>query len=371
MKILVVIGTRPEGIKMAPLVVKMRASKKDTHVCNTGQHGGILDDVLDFFGIESDFRLNTLKKGQSLTELTSKIMKGVENILSQNKYDWIAVHGDTTSCFASALAGFYCNVKILHVEAGLRTYSLNNPYPEEANRQLVARIASKHYCPTTKAKENLLSEIDINSENLIVTGNTVIDALILAVSKINKTPPPFGDLINEKLSKEDFLILITFHRRENHNKVGILIDAINDILRSFNHVKIFLTVHPNPKVKAPLTTSFSTNNRVTLMEPLRYDEFVWLMQKSDLIMTDSGGVQEEAPSLSKRVLVLRDITERPEAVEAGTVKLVGCDRMKILENVEMAINDKRHYGELKVAKNPYGDGKSCDRIVNNLLDTHS
>mgnify|MGYP001208210809 CR=1 FL=1 len=366
--ILVVFGTRPEAIKMAPLVRAL--SKKDSlfnvKVCVTAQHRQMLDQVLEFFEIIPDYDLNLMKPGQNLYRLTADIVTGMKAILEETKPDYIFVHGDTTTSTAVALAGFYHGSKVCHVEAGLRTFNKQSPWPEEVNRQLTGRIADFHFAPTETSKQNLLSE-GINKDTILVTGNTVIDALFYAVGRVREFPPEITDVaffnfISSVTTDKD-IVLVTGHRRENHGQGFLNIcDALKKISKITN-AHIVFPVHLNPNVQKPVYEILGECANITLIEPLDYKGFAWLMDKAKIIITDSGGVQEEAPSLGKPVLVMRDTTERPEAVDAGTVTLVGTDTEKIVNEAVSLLTDDARYQRVSHLHNPYGDGEACRRIV--------
>jgi len=363
-KILIVFGTRPEAIKMVPVVKFFQTDTNfETKVCVTAQHREMLDQVLDFFNIKPDYDLDLMKPNQNLYFLTGDIINGIKPVLEEFKPDYVLVHGDTTTSTAAALAAFYSGAKVGHVEAGLRTYNKLAPFPEELNRQLTGRIADFHFAPTTMSKENLLLE-NIPDKSIVVTGNTVIDALLESVDIVNDIE---GNENIEKLKNiidpEKKLILVTGHRRENHGQGFLNIcDALNTVAQK-DDVQIIYPVHLNPNVQKPVYSILGDNPNIHLIDPLPYEAFVWLMDKSYLIITDSGGVQEEAPSLGKPVLVMRDTTERPEAVDAGTVILVGTDKEKIVYEAESLLNDDKKYKQMSELHNPYGDGKAAQRIV--------
>lgn len=364
---LIVFGTRPEAIKMAPLVKTFLAdSTFITKVCVTAQHREMLDQVLDFFEIIPDYDLNVMKPNQNLYGLTATIIEGMKPVLEEVNPDFVYVHGDTTTSMAVGIAAFYSGAKVCHVEAGLRTFDRKYPFPEEFNRQLTGKIADYHFAPTTLSQNNLIQE-NTNKQNVLVTGNTVIDALLFGIEKVNTDN--FIDSEIENLKKGlDFqkqIILVTGHRRENHGQ-GLLniCSALKTIAERNPEVQIIYPVHLNPNVEKPVHRMLSGITNIILVKPLAYAAFIWLMEKSYLIITDSGGIQEEAPSLGKPVLVTRDTTERPEAVEEGTVLLVGTDAQKIVEETQKLINDKNYYNSMSMLHNPYGDGKACARIVN-------
>ena len=371
-------GTRPEAIKMAPLVREFRKypEKFKTTVCVTGQHRQMLDQVLDIFGIIPDYDLNIMKSGQDLYDVTARVLTGMRDILTGNAPDMVLVHGDTTTSTAAALAAFYRQIPVGHIEAGLRTHNIYSPWPEEMNRQLTSRIASWHFSPTPLSRENLLRE-NIPGERILVTGNTVIDALYMVVERIN-TDHNLRKSLEKGLLQAGYdtsrleggrrLVLITGHRRENFGTGFINIcEAIKELTRRFPEVDFVYPMHLNPNVRQPIHKVFGDSlqglGNMFFIEPLEYLSFVLLMERSCLVLTDSGGIQEEAPGLGKPVLVMRDTTERPEAVEAGTVRLVGTDYGRITSEVSTLLNDSTAYNSMSKAVNPYGDGQACPRIV--------
>jgi UDP-N-acetylglucosamine 2-epimerase (non-hydrolysing) len=363
-KNLIIFGTRPEAIKMAPLVNQFLAdSRFKTEVCVTGQHREMLSQVLDFFNIIPDYDLSLMKPNQNLYTLTGEVISGLKPILESFKPDYVFVHGDTTTTMAASLAGFYSGAKVCHVEAGLRTNNILSPFPEEVNRQVTSRIATYHFAPTKKSRNNLLQE-GVCQENIIVTGNTVIDALMESSNRI-------GNLENEEVldlkKKVDFnkkILLVTGHRRENHGQGFINIcAALKEIAVKNPNAEIVYPVHLNPNVLKPVNKILGDVINIHLVKPLSYPSFVWLMNKSYLIITDSGGVQEEAPSIGKPVLVIRDTTERPEAVEAGTVILVGTDKYRIIKEAQELIDNTDKYNSMSFLNNPYGDGKASKKII--------
>ncbi|WP_417359534.1 non-hydrolyzing UDP-N-acetylglucosamine 2-epimerase [Galbibacter sp.] len=367
-KNLIIFGTRPEAIKMAPLVKEFqnRSEDFDTKVCITAQHREMLDQVLEFFEIKPDYDLNLMKPNQNLYSLTSDIITSLKPVLEEFKPDFVYVHGDTTTTMASSLASFYSGAKVCHIEAGLRTFNLQSPFPEEMNRCVTGVVANYHFSPTTTSKNNLLAESK-SDESILITGNTVIDALLFSVDKIKNTDFVDQEVkkITDILESDKRLILVTGHRRENHGQGFLNIcKALKKIAEENKDVQIIYPVHLNPNVQKPVYELLSNIDNVNLIDPLSYPAFVWLMEKSYLIITDSGGVQEEAPSLGKPVLVMRDTTERPEAVEAGTVLLVGTDSNKIFNEASKLLNDIDAYNNMSALHNPYGDGKACERIVN-------
>ncbi|MDN5126672.1 UDP-N-acetylglucosamine 2-epimerase (non-hydrolyzing) [Aliarcobacter butzleri] len=369
-KILLVFGTRPEAIKMAPLVKSFEKERTiELKVCVTGQHREMLDQVLEIFDIEPDFDLNIMKDGQDLYDITSRVLIGLRDVFCEFKPDIVLVHGDTTTCISASLAAFYGRIKVGHIEAGLRTGDIYSPWPEEANRQITGVLTNYHFAPTSTSKENLLKE-NKKLDNIIVTGNTVIDALFLALDKIENNKDLKSKVINSinsqyKLNVNRKIVLVTGHRRENFGEGFINIcEALKTIALSNSDIDIVYPVHLNPNVQKPVKEILSDTSNVYLINPLQYEEFIFLMNKSYFIITDSGGVQEEAPSLGKPVLVMRDTTERPEALEAGTVKLVGTSKETIIKEAQKLLDDENEYNTMSKAHNPYGDGKACERIVN-------
>ena len=369
-KILLVFGTRPEAIKMAPLV---KAFQKDTEhfetrVCVTAQHRQMLDQVLEVFGITPEYDLNIMAPNQDLYDITAKVFMGLREVLKDFRPDTVLVHGDTTTSMAASLAAFYMQIPVGHVEAGLRTYNMLSPWPEEMNRQVTDRICTYYFAPTEQSKKNLLQE-NIDEKKIFITGNTVIDALLMAVDIISSTSG-----MEEKIAKEfqekgytvgnREYILVTGHRRENFGEGFLHIcKAIKELAALHPDMDIVYPVHLNPNVQKPVYELLSGVDNVYLISPLDYLPFIYAMQHSTLLLTDSGGVQEEAPSLGKPVLVMRDTTERPEAVEAGTVKLVGTDAEAIVSNVTALLQDKEMYKRMSETHNPYGDGQACERIM--------
>lgn len=369
-KNLIVFGTRPEAIKMAPLVKEFGKIDEffDTKVCITAQHREMLDQVLDFFEITPDFDLDLMKPNQNLYGLTADIVTNLKPVLESFKPDYVFVHGDTTTTMATSLAAFYSGAKICHVEAGLRTFNMKSPFPEEMNRSVTGVVSNIHFAPTQTSKNNLLAE-NKAQEDIIITGNTVIDALLYSVAKVNTSN--FQDQEVEQLKtvldKNKKLILVTGHRRENHGDGFIRIcEALKEIALKHTDSQIIYPVHLNPNVQKPVYDILSNIDNIDLIAPLSYQAFVWLMEKAYLIITDSGGVQEEAPSLGKPVLVMRDTTERPEAVSAGTVLLVGTDKQKIIYEANRLLEDNNAYLAMSRLHNPYGDGKACSRIVEHI-----
>ena len=374
---MLVFGTRPEAIKMAPLVKEFQKHPKEfqTVVCVTGQHREMLDQVLHLFEIEPDYDLNIMKQGQDLYDVTARVLTGMRDVLKEAQPDVVLVHGDTTTSTAAALASFYQQIPVGHVEAGLRTRNIYSPWPEEMNRQITGRIAAYHFAPTALSRQNLLEE-GIKPESIVVTGNTVIDALYMVVDKI-KNDDCLNISLREELREAGYdverlktgerkLVLITGHRRENFGQGFIhMCLAIKTLTEKYPNVDFVYPMHLNPNVRKPIREVFGekTASNMFFIEPLEYLSFVYLMEKSTIVLTDSGGIQEEAPGLGKPVLVMRDTTERPEALEAGTVKLVGTDFEKIVGEVSMLLEDEGYYEKMSKAVNPYGDGMACGRIV--------
>jgi UDP-N-acetylglucosamine 2-epimerase (non-hydrolysing) len=370
MKVLLVFGTRPEAIKMAPLVKYLRSHPAfETKVCVTAQHRQMLDQVLDLFEIEPEFDLDLMKPGQDLTAITAGVLQGLKGVLAQWRPDVVLVHGDTSTTFAASLAAYYQRIAVGHVEAGLRTGNLYSPWPEEANRRLTSVLARWHFAPTETSRNNLLTE-GVAPSGIYVTGNTVIDALLQVREKIRGNVSLKADFA-ETFSFVDpakRLILVTGHRRENFGDgFERICQALARIAQAHADVQVVYPVHLNPRVQEPVRRLLGGMDNIHLIEPLNYLPFVYLMDKSTLLLTDSGGIQEEAPSLGKPVLVMRDTTERPEAVEAGTVKLVGTDVDKIATEVATLLSDAKAYQTMAFAHNPYGDGQACHRIAQALL----
>lgn len=371
-KVLIVFGTRPEAIKMAPLVKSLGKSLV-VKVCVTAQHREMLDQVLDIFKIVPDYDLDIMRPGQDLYDITSSVLLGIKLVLIEERPDIVLVHGDTTTSLATSLAAFYAQISVGHVEAGLRTYKINSPFPEELNRQFISRVATFHFAPTELARKNLLAE-RISDEKIIVTGNTVIDALFSVVKKarrINFSGEMLEQLpfLSRKKNKLPRIILVTGHRRENFGHgFEEICQALCEIAKQYNDIQIIYPVHLNPNVRKPVLKILSNLKNINLIEPVDYLSFIKLMDCSYLILTDSGGIQEEAPSLGKPVLVMRDTTERPEAVEVGTVILVGTNKQKILKTVNKLLSDQKIYNGMSEAHNPYGDGKASLRIHNIIND---
>lgn len=369
-KILTVFGTRPEAIKMAPLVRTLAADKRfEAKVCVTAQHREMLDQVLAVFEIYPDYDLNLMKPGQDLSDVTCGILQGLKPVLAEFKPDYVLVHGDTTTTLSATLAAYYQQIKVGHVEAGLRTGNIYSPWPEEGNRRLTGGLADLHFAPTEKSKQNLLAE-NIAEEKIIVTGNTVVDALFEVVEKL-KVDAVLNKQMQEKfefLDDSKRLVLITGHRRESFGGgFERICQAISLLAQKFPEVEFVYPMHLNPNVREPINRLLSDLHNVFLIEPLDYLPFVYAMSRASILLTDSGGIQEEAPSLGKPVLVMRDTTERPEAVEAGTVKLVGTDIEKIVSELSVLLTDEGEYKKMSVAHNPYGDGMACTKICNSLL----
>ena len=383
-KVMLVFGTRPEAIKMAPLVKAFEQYTEDfkTIVCVTGQHREMLDQVLRLFDITPDYDLNIMKQGQDLYDVTSRVLLGMRDVFFDAKPDVVLVHGDTTTSTAAALAAFYQQIPVGHVEAGLRTHNIYSPWPEEMNRQITGRIATYNFSPTPLSRHNLLEE-NVSEQSIVVTGNTVIDALYWVVDKI-KCDEVLSEELKEALNVSGYdtdrlgslnsgrrLVLITGHRRENFGDGFInMCTAIRDLAQKYPNVDFVYPMHLNPNVRKPIHEVFGEDlnglGNMFFIEPLEYLSFVYLMEKATLVLTDSGGIQEEAPGLGKPVLVMRDTTERPEALEAGTVKLVGTDYAKIMKEVSLLLDDAAYYDTMSKAVNPYGDGKACGRIVDFL-----
>lgn len=382
-RVMLVFGTRPEAIKMAPLVkcLQQRDTEFEPIVCVTGQHREMLDQVLKIFEIKPDYDLNIMKVGQDLYDITSRVLLGMRDVLTKVNPDIVLVHGDTTTSTASALAAFYQQIPVGHVEAGLRTRNIYSPWPEEMNRQITGRIATLDFSPTPLSRQNLLDE-GVGEEHIYVTGNTVIDALHIVVNKIN-SDKSLKDNLSSHLREQGYdvarlecgrrLVLITGHRRENFGEGFLNIcKAIKHVSEKYADVDFVYPMHLNPNVRKPIHKIFGDNlsdlGNLFFIEPLEYLDFVFLMEKSTIVLTDSGGIQEEAPGLGKPVLVMRNTTERPEALDAGTVKLVGTDYNKIVDNVSILLDDENEYNKMSRANNPYGDGKASPRIADALLN---
>ena len=376
-RIILVFGTRPEAIKMAPLVIALKkdTANFETIVCVTGQHREMLDQVLSIFGIKPDYDLDIMQKGQDLYDITARVLIGMRDVLRQVQPDVVLVHGDTTTSMAAALAAFYQQIPVGHVEAGLRTHNIYSPWPEEMNRQITGRITTYNFSPTPLAEQNLKKEGALGQ--IIVTGNTVIDALHIVVNKLSNDKSLADEQVKvllragydvTRLAKGRKLVLITGHRRENFGQGFInIVTAIKDLAEKYPKVDFVYPMHLNPNVRKPIREVFGENlthlDNMFFIEPLQYLEFVFLMEKSSIVLTDSGGIQEEAPGLGKPVLVMRDTTERPEALESGTVHLVGTNHDHIVKEVSILLENPDAYEKMSKAVNPYGDGKACDRIV--------
>jgi UDP-N-acetylglucosamine 2-epimerase (non-hydrolysing) len=369
MKVLSIFGTRPEAIKMAPLVRQLAEDDRfDAKVCVTAQHREMLDQVLELFNISPDYDLNLMRPGQDLTDITCGILIGLKPILAEFKPDYVLVHGDTATTFSSTLAAYYQQIKVGHVEAGLRTGDLYSPWPEEGNRKLTGSLADVHFVPTTTSKQNLLNE-GVNKNKIVVTGNTVIDALLEVKVKLEQDASVQERMASKFsfLNENNKMVLITGHRRESFGGgFERICLAISRLAGKFPEVQFVYPMHLNPNVREPVNRLLANKNNIFLIEPADYLPFVYLMNKCTLILTDSGGVQEEAPSLGKPVLVMRDTTERPEAVDAGTVKLVGTNVDSIFDHVSELLISKEAYEKMAFAHNPYGDGKACKRIADGL-----
>jgi UDP-N-acetylglucosamine 2-epimerase (non-hydrolysing) len=369
-KVLIVFGTRPEAIKMAPLVNVLEKSL-DVIVCVTAQHREMLDQVLELFEIVPDYDLNIMKPGQDLFDVTSSVLLGMKRVLSEVQPDVVLVQGDTTTSMATSLAAFYLQIPVGHVEAGLRTHNIHSPFPEELNRQITGLVTDYHFAPTEQARQNLLAE-QVPDEKIVVTGNTVVDALLSVVKKEREAS--FPDALTAQLpfleqDETPKIILVTGHRRENFGQGFVEIcHALSDLAEMHPEVEIIYPVHLNPNVREPVERILTGVKNIHLIEPQNYHPFVKLMDAAYLILTDSGGIQEEAPSLGKPVLVMRDTTERPEAVDAGTVKLIGTNREKIVETVNQLLTNKELYKTMAMAHNPYGDGRASERILQTFLD---
>ncbi len=364
-KVLTIIGTRPEAIKMAPVIAELNQRKTfDSKLCVTAQHREMLDQVLDLFSLEPDFDLNLMSNKQSLEGLTANILLGLSKVFKEWRPDIVLVHGDTTTTFAATLAAFYQQIPVAHVEAGLRTGNLYSPWPEEANRKLTSVLTAVHFAPTPKAASNLLEE-GVPQDAIHIVGNTVIDALLGVSQRLAETDTLTVQMQErfQFLKDDSRLLLVTGHRRENFGEGFLQIcQALKELSINNPDLQVVYPVHLNPNVHGPVTETLGDCPGIHLIPPLEYMQFIYLMGRADIILTDSGGIQEEAPSLGKPVLVMRDTTERPEAVEAGTVKLVGTDTHSIVSSVEQLLSDSTRYQEMSIARNPYGDGKSSGRI---------
>lgn len=366
-KNLIIFGTRPEAIKMAPLVKEFQKNDEhfETRVCVTAQHREMLDQVLDFFEIKPHYDLDLMKPNQNLYNLTAEIIVQLKPVLEDFEPDYVYVHGDTSTTMASSIAAFYAGAKVCHVEAGLRTHNKWSPFPEEINRQVTGRIADIHFAPTITSSQNLIKE-NIPQINIVVTGNTVIDALMRSVEKVTQNPSAVIHDLSATLADKE-VILVTGHRRENHGDGFVRIcEALKQIANAKPNVLIVYPVHLNPKVQKPVNDILGEVSNIILIDPLAYQDFIWLMNRSKLIITDSGGVQEEAPSLGKPVLVMRDTTERPEAVDAGTVILVGTNTKLIVDEALDLLGNAERFEQMSTLHNPYGDGKACEKIVEHI-----
>lgn len=369
LKIMTVFGTRPEAIKMAPVVLELTKYPEliQPSVAVTAQHREMLDQVLGLFSIKPDYDLDIMSAGQTLFDITTRAMHGLDEVLKQEKPDLVLVHGDTTTTFAGALAAYYHHIAVGHVEAGLRTGNKYSPFPEEMNRKLTGALADFHFAPTNQARQNLLSE-NVSNERLFITGNTVIDALKATVKKKYIFADPMLASINYEQQR---VILITTHRRENLGEpMRHVYQALKDIVAAFPDVEVVFPVHKNPKVREVVEAELGHLARIHLIDPLDYEPFANLIARSYLVLTDSGGIQEEAPALGKPVLVLRDTTERPEAIDAGTVKLVGTEKQRVFSETKLLLEDQSQYDQMAGACNPYGDGQASRRIVRNILYRH-
>ncbi len=363
MKVLSVFGTRPETIKMAPIIEEFKKASIESYTCVTAQHRHMLDQFVDLFQIKVDYDLNIMRPNQTLTEITTSVISQLKGILKELKPDLLLVQGDTTSAFAASLSSFYEQIPVAHVEAGLRTGNVMMPWPEEMNRKLISSMATMHFAPTKLSKENLLKE-NISEEKIWITGNTVIDALYFTLDQIKKRPEKFS-FPNQKL------ILVTGHRRENFGEGFESICKALAKLSKRSDIQIIYPVHLNPNVQKPVHSILGECKNIHLIQPLGYIDFVQLMNQAHLILTDSGGIQEEAPSLGKPVLVMREVTERPEAVEAGTVRLVGTDESLIVSETQRLLDDPSHYQKMSMAHNPYGDGMAAKRILQHILSAYA
>lgn len=367
-KILLVFGTRPESIKMAPLYIKAKEyGEIELKICVTAQHRQMLDQVLSFFDIVPDYDLNLMKPNQNLYNLTADVLVGLKSVLEDYQPHYLFVHGDTTTSMAASIAGFYNKTKVVHIEAGLRTYDKSSPFPEEINRNITGRIADIHFAPTQQSKLNLLRE-NIEAKNISVTGNTVIDALLHSIQLTERKEYESIKILQREILQDKNIILVTGHRRENFGDGFLQIcEALKCIAESNQHIQIVYPVHLNPNVQKPVFEMLSKVKNIKLIAPQPYEAFIWLMNACKIVITDSGGVQEEAPSLGKPVLVMRDTTERPEAVVAGTVKLVGTNKDKIIAETSELLTNQSYYNQMSHCHNPYGDGNACERIFDFIL----
>ncbi len=368
--VLVCIGTRPEGIKLASVVQSLKEQSNDFKfkICSTGQHKEMLDQVFDFFEIHPDYNLSLMTEDQPLGYLSSRILNKMNEVLDNTDPDLILIQGDTTTAFLTALSGFYRGIRVGHVEAGLRTYDKNNPFPEEINRQLISRVADFHFAPTKKAYDNLINE-NINDKNLIITGNTIVDAILWGIKKIMKSKKSLENREPFKsLNKKRKIILVTMHRRESFGtEIENVCRALKTISSSYKGIQVVYPVHLNPNVRKPVFKLLGKAANIKLIDPLDYESFLWLMNRSYFIITDSGGVQEEAPTLKKPVLVIRKKTERTESVDMGISKLVGTETKNIIDNASELLDDEESYKKMVPNKNPYGDGNSAKKILDFIL----
>ena len=370
--ILFIFGTRPEAIKLAPLIRKYSQHSKSPKVliCVTAQHRQMLDQILSFFSIEPDFDLDLMRKNQSLSELTAAVISGVDRVIRETKPDLMFVQGDTTSALASSLVGYYNDVQVAHVEAGLRSYNRYAPFPEETNRILISQMASYHFAPTKNAQKNLVNEGITN--HVWIVGNTVIDALLFSLRVIKSRETDFTFDVDCNIDFNKKIILITGHRRESFGKTfENICGALKDLAQMNPQVEFVYPVHLNPNVRNPVWRILSRTKNIHLLDPLNYPQMIWLMNKSYFVITDSGGIQEEAPSLGKPVLVTRDVTERTEGIEAGTAKLVGTERVKIIQEATLLLNNEKYYNLMSKSENPYGDGRASERIYEILCNTNT
>ncbi|WP_299463150.1 non-hydrolyzing UDP-N-acetylglucosamine 2-epimerase [uncultured Microscilla sp.] len=367
MKVLFIFGTRPEAIKMAPLIHEFKKHATiNTKICITAQHREMLDQVLEFFNITPDYDLNLMSPNQTLFDITAKALKGLESVLDTEKPDLVFVQGDTTTCFVGALAAFYKKIKVAHIEAGLRSFNKYSPFPEEINRGLTGKIADYHFAPTIKAKNNL--EAEGYKDNIFVVGNTVTDALFLGLDILKNTPSPQHSALFSLINFDKRVILVTGHRRESFGEpFQNLTNAILEIAQKYPDVEIVYPVHLNPNVRSIVNQTLSGVKNIHLTEPLNYADLIWLLNQSYMVLTDSGGIQEEAPALGKPVLVMRDVTERVEGIEAGTAKLVGTNHEVIVAETQKLLSDTSHYQAMSQAVNPYGDGTTSKQVLDILL----